>query len=116
MICGSVDQWDQVRYEEKTNVYHTLPNAALLFPALLEPEPELPAPTLPAGASCAEAVEAGEQGLLVNDMVAAVAAQYVYRLVYHQPCTSFITYIDAVGLSMRSIVLTAENLAVYKKA
>ncbi len=114
VVAGNVGSWDQVNYDEKSNVYYSLPNAVLLFPSLLEPEPDLPAPTLPLGASCPEALESGEQGLLVNDVVAAVAAQYVYRFVYHEPCTSFITYIDTAGLSMRSIPLTSENLAVYK--
>ncbi len=95
-----------------------LPNAALLFPQLLEsevvsdPEPERHEPEL----SCAELVAQGEQGLFVNDLVASVAAQYLWRLLYRQPVQSFASFIDGDSLSLRSLPICREELLAYLEA
>ncbi len=89
-----------------------LPNAALLFPQLLEPEPvsdpesERHDPEL----SCAELVAQGEQGLFVNHLVASVAAQYLWRLLYRQPVQSFVSFIDGDSLSLRRLLICREEL------
>lgn len=85
-----------------------LPNAALLFPSLLEPEPT-PEPD----ASCAELVQAGTQHLLINDFMGNIAAAYVYKLLHREPIYSFMTYVDLDSLSVRSIPITRENLTAY---
>jgi len=85
-----------------------LPNAAALFPALLEPEPE----TTPA-VSCADLISIGEQHLLINDMVAAVAANYIYKLLHRQPITSFVSFVDLDGMNVKSVPITPENLQAY---
>ncbi len=116
LVVGSVGEWDQVVYDPKTNIYRSLPHAGLLFPELLEPEPE-PGPSAPVttpGASCAALVASGDQGLLVNDLVAAVAAQYVHRLVNRLPVNTFLTWLDAASITAKSVPLTPANLAQYR--
>jgi PRTRC genetic system ThiF family protein len=85
-----------------------LPHAGLLFPALLEPEPPAPQPVQ--AVSCAELVEAGSQHLLINDWVAAVTAQYVYKLLHREPVRSFLTYVSADALSVRSLPICREEI------
>jgi PRTRC genetic system ThiF family protein len=116
VIIGNTDNAAQVTQAMQSNYpklsslsesagIRYLPNAALLFPQLLEP-PEEPEPAL----SCAELVEIGEQHLLINDLVADVAAQYVYRLLHRQPIRSFMTYIDADLMNVRSVPITRAEL------
>lgn len=94
--------------EDGSTIY--LPVASLLFPALLEP-PDGPDAT--ANLSCAELVEAGAQHLLVNDLVASVAAAYTWKLLMRQPITSFLTYVDVDGLTVRSVQITQAALDSY---
>ncbi|MHB8628560.1 MAG: hypothetical protein ACYDBJ_20265 [Aggregatilineales bacterium] len=95
--------------------YTYLPNAALLFPQLLEPERIEMAPAVapPPAASCATLVETGAQGLLVNDLAGIVAGEYLYKLLNGLPVLSFVTFADTETLSMRSVPITAENLKQY---
>lgn len=96
----------------KDGVYTHLPNAALLFPQLLEPEPvpDIAPNTEDAGLSCAELVAIGEQGLFVNDLVASVAAQYVWRILYRQPVSTFASFVDGDSLSLRSLPICRDEL------
>jgi PRTRC genetic system ThiF family protein len=87
-----------------------LPTAYLLFPSLLEAEQ---APAVAADASCADLLAAGEQHLLINDLMALAASQYTFKLLYRQEINSFITYCDIDMLSMRSIEISRENLEAY---
>jgi len=115
VICGSTADADEVKHAlnraaDNDGTLSVLPNAALVFPELLEPEPE----TTPTPAeSCAELVESGEQHLLVNDAMAMVTASYIYRLLHRQPLTSHMTYIDAETMVSRPIAISRENLEVY---
>jgi len=111
VTIGNSDDWQVVKSGLKRGQYTHLPNAALLFPQLLQPEPTVdltpvPTPT----ASCADLVAAGEQALLVNDMVGIVAGEYLYKLLNRLPVTTFLTYVDTESLSMRSVPITMENL------
>src|SRR5262249_5084803 len=93
----------------KNERYDLLPNAALLFPELLEapaPQEEAPAPA----DSCAALVERADQRLLVNDFMAAIAAEYTFKALNRMPITSFLTYVDIDVLSMRSIPICREEL------
>ena len=96
----------------KDGVYTHLPNAALLFPHLLEPEtPSASEQALQdAGLSCAELVALGEQGLFVNDLI---AAQYIWRILYRQPIQTFASFIDGDTLSARSLPICREELLPY---
>lgn len=91
--------------------YPYLPNAALVFPQLLEPEPPAPQPVQPL--SCAELMEEGSQHLLINDWVAVVAAQYLYKLLHRQPITSFLSYLNSDGIGVRSVPICREELSAY---
>lgn len=114
-VCvGNTSSPADVRRCIKSGQFTHLPNAALLFPSLLEPAPDpeqnpAPVPT----ASCADLVEAGDQMLLVNDMVGIIAGEHIYKLLNRLPVLSFLTYVDTESLSMRSVPITAENLKQY---
>lgn len=112
VVIGNTSDADLMRrhVDGREGKYLYLPNAALLFPQLLEPEPE---PAQPELLSCAELVYRGDQNLLINDWVAPVAAQYLYKLLHRQPITTFLTYISSDGLSVRSITICREELAAY---
>jgi PRTRC genetic system ThiF family protein len=112
-VCiGNTSDLDTaLRYiDQKEGRLPYLPSAALLFPALLEPEAEVkPQPER----SCAELVAAREQDLLINDWMAIVASQYVYKLLHRQPITSFVSYVSADGMSVRSVPICRDELLPY---
>lgn len=89
-----------------------LPNASLIFPGLLQPDPnERPENVI--DMSCADLILRGEQHLLINDLVASVAAQYLHKLLHRQDITTFMTYIDGDSLSMRSVPITCDDINAY---
>ena len=114
-VCvGNTSDPADVRRCIKSNQYTHLPNAALLFPQLLDPEPTRePRPAPVPTASCADLVETGDQSLLVNDMIGIVAGEYVYKLLNRLPVLSFLTYVDTESLSMRSVPITTDNVTRY---
>jgi PRTRC genetic system ThiF family protein len=87
-----------------------LPHAGLLFPALLEPEAE---PTPQPQQSCAELVAARSQELTINDWMSVATAQYIYKLLHRQPITSFVSYVSADGMSIRSVPIEREEVLNY---
>jgi PRTRC genetic system ThiF family protein len=112
-VClGNTSRKEEVQRCIKSGQYTHLPNAALLFPQLLEPESEIKPVTIPA-ASCADLVEMGDQVLLVNDMIGIVAGEYIYKLLNRLPITTFLTYADTEALSMRSVPVMSEVLCRY---
>ena len=94
---------------DNTGAYTDLPLPSCILPALLEPEQEPDA----RGLSCAELLELGEQDLLINDWMGIVAAQYVRQLLYMQPITTFLTWINPGYLTTNSVPISPENLAAY---
>jgi len=111
---GNTSNPADVRHCIKSEQFTHLPNAALLFPQLLEPEPTpKPIHTPVPAASCADLVEIGDQALLVNDMIGVVAGEYIYKLLNRLPVLSFLTYVDTESLSMRSVPITSETLQSY---
>jgi len=113
VVCGNQgDREVMLRHlDGRDGKYPYLPNAALVFPQLLEPEPAAPQPIQPV--SCAALVEEGSQHLLVNDWVAVVAAQYLYKLLHRSPVTSFLSYISTDGIGIRSIPICREEIESY---
>ncbi|NLF74413.1 MAG: hypothetical protein GX573_01850 [Chloroflexi bacterium] len=102
----------------RDGIYPHLPNAALLFPQLLEPKkPSESAQEMrDAGLSCAELVAMGEQGLFVNDLAASVAAQYIWRALYRQPISTFASFVDGDSLSLRSLPICRDELLPFLEA
>lgn len=60
--------------------------------------------------SCAELVDAEEQGLFVNDLVAAVAAHYIWRVLYRQPIHTFASFVDGDSPSLRTLPICCDEL------
>jgi PRTRC genetic system ThiF family protein len=90
-----------------------LPTAYAIFPELLEPE-SVPTISPDEGASCADLVLQGEQVLLINDVVATIAARYVQQLLFRQPIQSFLTYCNIEGMfAVRPIPITLDNVRSY---
>ena len=94
----------------RDNKVACLPHVGLVFPQILEPEP---LPTPEPNASCADLVAQGQQHLLINDAVATVAAHYTYRLLWHEPLTTHLTYLNMDSLNVRSQPITREVLDSY---
>lgn len=90
--------------------YRYLPSPALLFPQLLEPEPQQSPHPNP---SCAERVALGEQHLLVNDLVSCIVAGYIYKLLRRQPVTTFVSYVSLEPLSVRSLSICRAEIEPY---
>jgi PRTRC genetic system ThiF family protein len=84
-----------------------LPLPSLLHPDLLVPRPEEAAA---ARFSCAELTAANAQALLVNTLAAALAADFVYRLVWTGDLKKFATYFDLASGTTRSNYITPERL------
>src|SRR5262245_13938404 len=84
-----------------------LPAPSLVAPALLVPRPE---ELLASKLSCAEIQLANAQSLAVNQMVAAVATDYLLRLV-SGGLKRFRTDFDLASGSMRSRYITADEVA-----
>ncbi len=109
VVCGNTASFENIRNAvaeaKKMNRSKLMlaPNAALVFPDLLKPEEK---PQL----SCAELMALGDQHLLINDAVAMVASQYIYKLLFRIPVTTFKTHISIDTLAMRSVNLTEEEL------
>lgn len=113
VIGNTGDSETALRYINGQNGrYAYLPNAGLLFPVLLEPEPEVKPQPEPER-SCAELVAAREQDLLINDWMATIASQYVYKLLHRQPITSFVSYISVDSMSVRSVLICRDELLPY---
>ena len=112
-VClGNTSKPDEVKRAIKANQFSYLPNAALLFPQLLEPEPTHISPPTSA-ASCADLLATGDQALLVNDMVGIVASEYLHKLLNRLPVPTFLTYVDTEALSMRSVSITHANINTF---
>lgn len=113
VIGNTSDPETALRYIDGQNGrYAYLPNAGLLFPALLEPEPDAKPQPEPER-SCAELVAAREQDLLVNDWMAVATAQYIYKLLHRQPISSFASYVSADSMSVRSVPICRDELLPY---
>jgi PRTRC genetic system ThiF family protein len=93
---------------------------ALPAPSLQYPDQLVPRPEERRGAnqrmSCEQMALANAQSLTVNQMVAAIAADYLVGLTLSQQLKSFATYFDLGSMSMRSRYITAEALAAFAPA
>ncbi len=97
----------QKHLDGRDGKYAYLPNAALLFPQFLEPET---APTPEPLRSCANLTAAREQDLFINEWVAIIAAQYLYKLLHRQPIHTFLSHVSCDGIGVRSVPICREEL------
>jgi PRTRC genetic system ThiF family protein len=110
VVVGNVDDADlmQRHLDGRDGSYRYLPKPALLLPELLEPD-DTPQPEL----SCAEHIQTAEQHLLVNDVMANIVGQYVYKILHRQPVTNFMTVVNTTHLVMTSKPISRAELEVY---
>ena len=89
---------------------NALPAPSLQHPELLIPRPEEldPADT---GLSCEEMAARNAQSLTVNQMVAAVAADYLVGLVLSRSLKAYATYFELAAHAMRSKYITPDAIA-----
>ena len=90
---------------------HKLPNAGLVYPELLVPDPEeeLLAETL----SCAELLERSLQSATINQFVASIASEYLRKLLYREDIYTWFTNISTTTLSMKSTPITLDTLTTH---
>ena len=115
-ICiGNCDDLEQMQrnLDGRDGKYAYLPKEGLLFPELLQPESASERPKVTTNASCAELVASGDQSLLINDWMASVMGSYIYKLLQRQPITSFLTFLNADSIAVRSMPICREELEVY---
>lgn len=112
-IGNTVDREQAMQHiDGRDGKYNYLPHESLLFPQLLEPEPEVSEP-MPAQ-SCAELSILGEQSLIINDWAANLVGSYLYALLYSRPITSFISFAHCDGMPVtRNIPINREELLAY---
>jgi PRTRC genetic system ThiF family protein len=84
-----------------------LPNAAAVFPELLNPDPE--EEHLTQTLSCAELLERSLQSATINGFMANIATEYLRKVLYREPIKSWITHVDTTTLSMTSAPITVAN-------
>lgn len=83
-----------------------VPAPAFQLPALLADPPAALAPV-----DCAAAVQANAQALQINAVIAQVAGQYLAEIALGRRLSVFQTWVDLRGLSMRSLPITARQVA-----
>lgn len=94
--------------ESDTSTIRWLPNAAAVFPELLQPDPE--EERLAETLSCAELLERSLQSATINGFMANIATEYLRKILYREPIKSWITHVDTTTLSMKSTPITVNNL------
>ena len=92
-------------FDEALGWCKNLPSPALQHPELLQAKIEEIAEL-----SCAEIQQRNAQSLTVNQQVAAIAADYVVRLL-SRSLNRFATYFDLASGTMRSLYVTPEAIA-----
>ena len=90
-----------------------LPLPSLQHPELVE-ERDSAAAEMP-GLSCAEMALRDNQGLAINQRVAAEAADYLVRLLITKDLQKMATYLDLASGSARSVYITPEVVGRYGK-
>jgi PRTRC genetic system ThiF family protein len=114
--CGNEEHSGQVCLGTKTDaaqlrgalalgLCRDLPAPSLVYPNLIA------ALKKPKAGDCAAQMERNLQGLMVNQAVAAVAAQYLHDLIVARRVTTFETTISLAPIAMRSRPITAAHIA-----
>lgn len=105
VVVGTQVERKQLRGALALGLCRDLPAPSLVYPNLIA------APPKPKAGDCAAQMEANVQGLMVNQAVAAVAAQYLHDLIILRRLTTFETTISLAPVAMRSRPITAVTLA-----
>ena len=113
VVIGSTGCLERIKYAMQ-NINTTrksirkLPNAGLVYPELLVPDPEeeLLAETL----SCAELLERSLQSATINQFVASIASEYLRKLLYREAIYTWFTNISTTSLTMKSTPITLDTL------
>lgn len=114
VLFGNVKRAEEVKAGlDASGLCSALPCPAWQHPDLLAPLPEEARPhTL----SCAEMARANAQGLTINALVAATAAEYLKALLLTNNLRSFATYINLPTLSVTSHPITRRELSRFLPA
>lgn len=96
------------RFHDRSNLVRYLPNAGLLYPQLLEPDPDQE--RLAESLSCAERLALSLQSPTINQFVASIAAEYLRKLLYREDIYTWHTTINTTTLNMRSTPITLDTL------
>ncbi len=94
---------------------HALPAPTLQHPELLTARPEELDPEL-TGLSCEELAARNAQSLTANQMMAALAADYLSGLLLTRELRTYATYMDLHAKAMKSKPITPEALAPFVTA
>jgi hypothetical protein len=106
VLLGTATEQHQLRGALRLGGLCTaLPAASLRYPHLLD-EPA----NQPQG-DCAGDMRDGLQSLMINQAMAAIAAQYLHQLISARRITSFEAALDLANLTMTSTPITAAALA-----
>lgn len=86
--------------------------SALPSPALVRPDLVVePRAKKRRAANCAIDLADNRQSLMINQVMATIASEYLTKLVLQRRITTFETVVDLASLSMRSLPITATNVA-----
>ena len=107
ILLGNVARPEELRgaFVPQLGLCRTLPAPSLQRPDLLE-APPAPQPRL----DCAEAVAQGSQGSTINQVVAAIAASYVEKLLAGK-CTWMGSYFDLDDGTLRCVAADPKTVA-----
>lgn len=104
VLLGNATDPDAIKFD-KLGLCTGLPSPYLQEPALLEPPPEDGTPL-----SCADLMLREEQSPVVNQMVAAIAADYAYQFLVRRELMQMASYFALAPVTAKSIRLTELNL------
>jgi len=116
VIIGDTGELDRMTYAIKSvssgsKTIRSLPNAGMLYPELLAPDPE--EEQLAETLSCAELLELSLQSATINQFVASIAAEYVRKLLYREDIHTWFTTVNTTTLSMKSTPVTLDNILTH---
>lgn len=110
VLLGASDRPDSLAYAfDLAGVCTNLPSPALQDPSLLVARPEELAGAA-SNLSCEEMALANAQSLMINQRVAAEAADYLLRLLVTGGLKKFQTYIDLPSGTTKSTYITPQNV------
>lgn len=104
VLLGSITEPDAIKFD-KLGLCSGLPSPYLQEPLLLEPPP-----ADGNALSCADLTLREEQSPVVNQMVAAIAADYAYQFLVRRELVQMASYFSLAPVTAKSVRLTEPNL------